>query len=71
MPINLDLFIFVNFNESNKLCFNININIKICILNVLKKLDTVRTRFGLNPKTGMDPGPQSPYNKFVKYRIKS
>ena len=38
MPINLDLFIFVNFNESNKLCFNININIKICILNVLKKI---------------------------------
>ena len=31
----------------------------------------VRTRFGLNPKTGMDPGPQSPSNKFVECRIKS
>ena len=31
----------------------------------------VGTRFGLNPKTGVDPGPQSPYNKFVEYRIKS
>ena len=31
----------------------------------------VRTRFGLNPKTGMDPGPQSPYNKFVECRVKS
>ena len=31
----------------------------------------VRTRFGLNPKTGMDPSPQSPNNKFVKCGIKS
>ena len=30
-----------------------------------------RTRFSLNPKTGMDPGPQSPYNKFVECRVKS
>ena len=30
----------------------------------------VRTRFGLNPKTGMDPGPQSPCNKFVECRVK-
>ena len=33
--------------------------------------ETVRTRFGLNPKTGMDPGPQSPCNKFVECRVKS
>ena len=32
---------------------------------------TVRTRFGLNPKTGMDPSPQSPCNKFVECRVKS
>ena len=32
---------------------------------------TVRTRFGLNPKTRMDPGPQSPCNKFVECRVKS
>ena len=31
----------------------------------------VRTRFGLNPKIGMDPGPQSPCNKFVECRVKS
>ena len=31
----------------------------------------VRTRFGLNPKTGMDPGPQNPSNKFVECGIKS
>ena len=31
----------------------------------------VRTRFGLNPKTGMDPSPQSPCNKFVECRVKS
>ena len=30
-----------------------------------------RTKFSLNPKTGMDPGPQSPYNKFVECRLKS
>ena len=32
---------------------------------------TVRTRFGLNPQTGMDPGPQDPSNKFVECGIKS
>ena len=31
----------------------------------------VRTRFGLNPKIGMDPGPQSPCNKFVECRVKN
>ena len=30
----------------------------------------VRTRFGLNPKTGMDPGPQNPNDKFVECGIK-
>ena len=39
-------------------------NIKIILSNV-------RTRFGLNPKTGMDPGPQSPNNKFVECGINS
>ena len=34
-------------------------------------LRSVRTRFGLNPKTGMDPGPQGPSNKFVECGIKS
>ena len=32
---------------------------------------SVRTRFGLNLKTGVDPGLQSSYNKFVQCRIKS
>ena len=32
---------------------------------------TVRTRFGLNLKTGMDPGPQGPSNKFVECGIKN
>ena len=31
----------------------------------------VRTSFGLNPKTGMDLGPQSLCNKFVECRVKS
>ena len=31
----------------------------------------VRTRFGLNPKTRMDPGPQGPSNKFVECGIKN
>ena len=38
---------------------------------ILANIYTVRTRFGLNPKTGMDPSPQSPSNKFVECRIKS
>ena len=34
-------------------------------------MKSARTRFGLNPKTGMDPGPQSPSNKFIECGIKS
>ena len=32
-------------------------------------LGIVRTRFGLDPKTRMDPGPQSLNNKFVECRV--
>ena len=38
---------------------------------VLDRIENVRTRFGLDPKTRVDPGPQSPNNKFVEYRVKS
>ena len=32
---------------------------------------SVRTRFDLNPKTGMDPGPRSPNNEFIECRKES
>ena len=35
------------------------------------QLRRVRTRFGLNSKTGMDPSPQSPCNKFEECRVKN
>ena len=38
---------------------------------VLDRIENVRTRFGLDPKTRVDPGPQSPNNKFVECRVKS
>ena len=38
---------------------------------VLDRIENVRTRFGLDPKTRVDPSPQSPNNKFVECRVKS
>ena len=63
-----------NPNDIESANFILNKNKKIkereCVRE--KERDViVGTRFGLNPKTGLDPGPQSPYNKFVECRIKS
>ena len=47
------------------------INIKKITLNSSFINKGVRTSFGLDSKTGLDLGPTSPNNKFVKRRRKS
>ena len=48
----------IRFNGKKKTFINANILIRISLIipNLLYFI-SVKTRFGLNPKTGMDPGP--------------